>query len=127
MRIALAVVLVVAAAGCGTTTAPTLRQEDAAQLIALAHRIAGEGACGQVRDIRRLRARAEALVNRGRVPAELQEPLMSAVGALGADTPVCLPSVTASTPPPPATTTPAHGKHRHDHGKGPKHDKGDEG
>ncbi|MGZ4291097.1 MAG: hypothetical protein ACXVQQ_00725 [Gaiellaceae bacterium] len=111
-------------AGCGGHGAPKLAHTDAAELVSLAHRIAGEAPCGQARDIPRLRARAIALVNDGRVPAELQEPLMSAVGALASETPVCLPTVTlaSTTPTPqPAPHGLGHDKaHRHhDHG----HDK----
>jgi hypothetical protein len=106
-------------AGCGSSGGPKLHHTDGATLIALAHRIGSEGACGQSRDIPRLRARAIALVNAGKVPAELQEPLMSAIGALGAQRPLCLPAVAATAP------TPApHGKGDHDHSgrHGKKHD-----
>jgi hypothetical protein len=102
------------AAGCGGSGAPRLQHADAARLTALAHRIAGEGACGQARDIPRLEAEAIAVVNAGRVPAELQEPLMSAVGALREQTPVCLAAVTPSAPAPPPRR---HG-HGHGHGNG---------
>jgi hypothetical protein len=114
-------------AGCGGRSEPRLDRADAAQLIALAHRIAGEGACAQARDIPRLRARATALVNADRVPAELQEPLMSGIGALGEQAPMCLPSVTTETTtpavPPPAPKKP-HGKHGHEHGHEHGHGKG---
>jgi hypothetical protein len=114
-------------AGCGGRSEPRLDRADATELIALAHRIAGEGACAQARDIPRLRARATALGNAHRVPAELQEPLMSGIGALGEQTPMCLPSVAAETTtpaaPPPASRK-AHGKQGHEHGHGPGHGKG---
>ena len=116
-------------AGCGGGT-PKLHRADGVSLAALAHRVPGEGACAQARDIRALRRRAIALVNAGRVPAELQEPLMSGVAALADQMPVCLRKVPASAPaPPPPTPAPSarggrrhgpgrgHGKH-HGHGKG---------
>jgi hypothetical protein len=105
-------------AGCGSTKGAKLEHADGAALIALSHRIAGEGPCAQARDIPRLRTKAIALVNAGKVPAELQEPLMSAVGALGAEQPLCLPTVTTAKPSPP----PKPGRHR-DHGKHRKHGK----
>jgi len=77
------------AAGCGSNGYPKLEDADGAALISLAHRITGEGACAQVRDIERLQTRAIALVNAGRVPDELQEPMMSAVGAVTARRPRC--------------------------------------
>jgi hypothetical protein len=104
-------------AGCGSGGGPKLAHADGTALIALAHRIAGEGACAQARDIPRLRARAIALVNARKVPPELQEPLMSAVGALAAQQPLCLPTVTTSpvtaapSPPPAPKPHPGHGKH----------------
>jgi len=52
-------------------------------LVALAHQIAGERGCAQSRDIARLRSKAIALVNAGRVPDDLQEPMLSGVAALG--------------------------------------------
>jgi hypothetical protein len=85
--------------GCGAAAEPRLAHTDAAGLISLADRISSEGACAQARDIPKLRSRTVALLNSGRVPAALQEPLLSGVNALAA--PVCLPSVPAS------TTTPA--------------------
>jgi len=107
-------------AGCGSNGSPKLEHADGAALIALAHRIADEGSCAQARDIPRLRAQAIALVNAGKVPPDLQEPLMSAVGALGAQQPLCLPAVTAT------ATTPAPGKkHGREHGKG--HGKNEDG
>ncbi len=86
--------------------------------MALAHRIAGEGACAQARDIPLLQKRVIALVNTGRVDDALQEPLMSAVGALAGEQPLCLPSVPAAstTPPPPTPPPPPAPKHG-----GPEH------
>jgi hypothetical protein len=115
-------------AGCGGGT-PTLARTDAASLIELAHRVPGEDACAQARDIRSLRSRAIALVNAGRVPEELQEPLMSGVAALAERMPVCLPKVPASSvsppPAPPAPPSPApHGKRKHEHKHGHGHGKG---
>jgi hypothetical protein len=108
------------AVGCGSSGGPKLERADGSELIALAHQIAGEGACAQARDIPRLRAKAVALVNAGKVPAELQEPLLSAVNALGAEQPLCLPTVT-TTKPTPTPSPPGREKHR-GHGKhGKKH------
>jgi hypothetical protein len=118
-------------AGCGGG-GPKLDRDAAAPLIALAQRVPGESACAQARDIRSLRRRAIALVNARRVPAELQEPLMSGVAALAEQMPVCLPKVPAAAPAPPAarpspgpSPAPAprgekkrHEKHGHGHGKG---------
>jgi hypothetical protein len=109
-------------AGCGGNGTPKLHRSDAAGLIALARRIAREGACGQAHDIPLLRRRAIALVNARRVPDELQEPLMSGVAALAEQTPVCLPKVSASSPSPPPARSPAPpaGGKRHEH---PEHDR----
>ncbi len=115
-------------AGCGGGGSPTLARADAAPLIALAHRVPGEDSCAQARDIRSLRSRAIALVNAGRVPGELQEPLMSGVAALAEQMPVCLPEVPASSPsPPPSPLVPApdrSGRHEGKHGHGRGHGKG---
>ena len=110
-------------AGCGSTSRPQLEHADAAGLIAVAGRIAGEGACAQAEDIPKLHSQAVALVNARRVPPALQEPLLSAVNALTAEQPVCLPSVPASTTAPVITPpTPRHGHgHEHGHGPGPDH------
>jgi hypothetical protein len=113
-------------AGCGGG-GPKLDRADAASLIALAHRVPEEGACAQARDIKALRRRAIALVNARRVPAALQEPLLSGVAALAEQTPVCLPKVPASSQAPPPAPAPSPGKargkeqhrgHGHGHGKG---------
>jgi len=80
--------LVAAVVGCGTSS-PRLPRSEATPLLALAHRIAGEGSCAERRDIRRLRARAIAAVNTGRVPPPFQEPLLSGIGALVELTPAC--------------------------------------
>jgi len=71
-------------AGCGANSGPKLEHADGASLIALAHRIANENAGGQAKDIPRLRTRTIALINAGKIPAKLQEPLLSMVNALGA-------------------------------------------
>jgi hypothetical protein len=76
-------------AGCGSDSGPKLEHADGAELTSLAHRITSETGCDQARDISRLQARAIVLVNAGRVPHELLEPLLSAVGALGAERPAC--------------------------------------
>jgi hypothetical protein len=70
-------------AGCGSDGGPKLEHADGAALISLVHRIAGEGAAGRARDISRLRDRTIALINAKKVPAELQEPLLSKVNAVG--------------------------------------------
>jgi hypothetical protein len=101
-------------AGCGSSSSPKLEHADGAALIVLAHRIGTEGACAQARDIPRLRAKAIALVNAGKVPADLQEPLMSAVGALGSEQPLCLPTVTTAKPAPPKKKHGDHGHNGHD-------------
>jgi hypothetical protein len=96
---------------------------DARPLVALANRISNERACAQRRDIRLLQQRAVNLVNARRVPTDLQDPLMSGVNALAADTPPCVPAVPVQPTPPPAPAPPPHG---HDHPKPPEkheHDK----
>jgi hypothetical protein len=111
-----------------------MARSDAAPLIALAHRIPGEQPCARARDIRAFEAKAIVLVNARRVPASLQESLMSGVNALHEQTPVCLPAVQASTPPPTTQETPSppaqpgpgtkrgHDSGRkHGHGKGGRH------
>ena len=116
-------------AGCGGGAGgPRLAHSDAAPLISLSHRIGHEGACAQARDIPQLRSKAVALVQTGRVPADLQEPLMSGVNALVV--PVCLPrvSVTATTPAvvpaaprPKPHAPPKHHEHLEHHDKHGKH------
>ena len=110
-------------AGCGDG-GPRLSRVDAGPLIALAHRIPGEAACAQARDIRSLQRRAVALVNARRVPPRLQDSLMSGVNALAELAPVCIAPVQAAAPSPvPHRGAPRHGAHKshpkhHDHGKG---------
>ena len=112
--------------GCGGDR-PHLARSDAAPLIALSKQIAREGRCAQARDIPRLQVRAIALVNARRVPAALQETLLSGVNQLVAQSPVCVPRVAhvAAEPAPPATTVEGRGhpkgKHQrkqHGHGEG---------
>jgi hypothetical protein len=114
-------------AGCGGSSArPTLAKADAAPLIALAGKIAGENACGQARDIPRLTRKTIALVNTGRVPAGLQEQLVSGVNDLAAQAPACVKTVPAPTPTSPAPAPPpkhpgkgkGHGKHGNGDGGG---------
>ena len=121
----------VAASGCGAAATPRLQHADANRLIALTHRIAGEGKCAQAQDIPKLQAQTIALVNAHRVPRALEEPLLSGVQALGAEVPVCLPSVPAA-PVAPVVTHPAPHPHPgpphpppppHHHGHGPGHDR----
>jgi hypothetical protein len=126
-RLVVIAVLSAGLVGCGQTSSPHLQSADASRLISLTRQIAGENACGQSRDIPKLRTQAIALVNQHRVPAALQEPLLSGVQALAAQTPVCLPSVPIAKTPPPA---PAHKKphgHGHGHDPGHGHDHGDKG
>ena len=77
----------IAVAGCGGSGVPRLDRSAAAPLIALAHRIAQEGTCGQAE------RRVIALVNAGRAPAELREPLSSAANALVELAPPCVPEL----------------------------------
>lgn len=108
----------------GSPKAPTLARADAQPLAALATRISHEGACAQRRDIQTLQQRAVSLVNARRVPEDLQEPLMSGVSALTADTPPCVPPVPVQKTPPPAPKP--HGHHGHPHGHhGHGHGEGD--
>jgi hypothetical protein len=113
MRIVV-LVLVALLVGCGSSQ-PRLDRSDVRPLLTLTSRIADEGACAQARDIAAVRGMALRLVNQGRVPARLQEPLLSGVNALGEQTPACVPAVTPSPPQP--TSPPEHGK---GHGKGHK-------
>jgi hypothetical protein len=121
--VAPSLVLAALVAGCGSQPAAKLQHGDAAQLIALTNRIATEDACAQVRDIRSVSARAIQLVNQGRVPAELQEPLLGGVNALAAHHPVCVPAAPVTPPVVPEPTKHGHDKHEHHHG----HGKGDDG
>jgi len=117
-RAALLTIAAVLLAGCGGG-GPHLARRDVAPLIALADRIPLETPCAQARDIRALRARSVALVNAGRVPAALQEPLISGVNALVE--PLCLPAMPTGAVPP-STFTPGdrgNGRgHGHGHGEG---------
>jgi hypothetical protein len=112
--------------GCGQTPRPRLPSADASQLIAMTRKIAGENACGQSQDIPKLQAQALRLINERRVPEALQEPLLSGVQALAAQTPVCLPTAPVAAPPAPPKPHghfgPGPGHHHHGHG----HDGGDE-
>jgi hypothetical protein len=93
---------VLALAGCAGGSVPKLDATDAGPLIALARLIAREGTCGQARDIPRLQSRVVVLVNTGRVPEKLQEPLASGAAALAELRPACRPgSPPAATDPPP--------------------------
>ena len=102
---------------CSSKPSPAIARTDAAPLAALANRIAHEGACAQRRDIQLLQQRATQLVNSRRVPHDLEEPLMSGVNALAADTPPCVPVVPVQPAPPPPKP------HGHGHDKHDKHDK----
>ncbi len=112
--VALSLVFVVLA-GCGGASQPKLGHDDAARLIALTDRIAAEAPCAQARDIAGVNARAIHLINQGRVPAELQEPLLAGVNSLAAHDPHCVPP-TASTPAPDVKKPkPDHQPHGQDH------------
>jgi hypothetical protein len=106
-------VLCVVLAGCGDST-PKLGHDDAAGLIRLTNAIAREGSCAQARDISAVSARAIQLVNQGRVPAALQEPLLAGVNSLAAHHPSCEPPALL-----PQVSKPGHEPHKphHDHGK----------
>jgi hypothetical protein len=94
---------VLAVAGCGGSKGPPkLDHADAAPLVALAHRIAREGSCGQARDIPQLQRQVIALVNTGRVADGLREPLTSAANALAELAPRCLPTIGPVRTDPPA-------------------------
>jgi len=80
----------VLAAGCGSGGGPKLAHADGVALLSLTHRIAVERGSARAHDVSRLEARAIALVNARRVPKELQEPLLSAVNAIGAGRPQAL-------------------------------------
>ena len=122
MRVLLVLLIAAALAGCGGDGAPRLEHADAARLVALARRIPHESACAQAKDIAALRSRVTALVNAGRVPAELRESLSSGVNALVAQTPTCLPPVEAT--PPPGEGDQGKG-HAHGKGKKKKHGHGE--
>lgn len=111
-RVALLTLAAVLLAGCGGGGLHMARR-DAAPLITLADRIPREAPCAQARDIRALRAGAVALINAHRVPAALQDSLMSGVNALVE--PLCLQAVPTGTPP--YTFTPGRGNGR-GHGEG---------
>lgn len=109
-------------AGCGGSSAPpTLAKADATPLISLAARIAAERSCAQAHDISALTQRAIALVNTGRVPAELQEQLLSGVNDLAAQAPPCV-----RTPPTPAPAPNPPTPHGNGKGKGHEKHGGDE-
>jgi hypothetical protein len=123
-RTASSAALVAVLAGCGGSDAPpTLARTDAASLIALAGRIANDDHCGQAHDIPLLTRKAIALVNSGRVPAGLQEQLISGVNDLAAQAPACVrtlpPAPAPSAPvPPPAKHGPGKARGHGNHGGG---------
>ncbi|HEV2591837.1 MAG TPA: hypothetical protein VGU02_08080 [Gaiellaceae bacterium] len=108
-----------------------MARADAKPLAALATRISHEGACAQRRDITLLQQRTVRLVNARQVPPAIQDPLMSGVNALAADSPPCIPAVpvttvVSTTTPPPAPRPSHHPKpprhgHEHDHHGHGKH------
>jgi hypothetical protein len=114
----LAVVVVVAVAGCGGAQAqePKLPRALARQLAAQSDRVAtalraGNG-CDAAAAARRLRSEATAAVNAGRVPGALQEPLSSAVNDLVSRTRCVRVPVTPAPAPAPAPPSRDHGKHK---------------
>jgi len=107
------VLCMVVLAGCGEST-PKLGHADAAELIRLTNAIAVEGSCAQARDISAVRARAIRLVNQGRVPAALQEPLLSGINDLAAHHPSCEPPAL----PPSQVPKPGHKPHKPHHDNG---------
>ncbi len=117
-------VLCVVLPGCGNST-PKLGHDDAAELIKLTDAIATEGSCAQARDIAAVSARAIQLVNQGRVPAELQEPLLAGVNSLASHHPTCEPPDLGPAPPlrPSQVPKPDHEPHKPHNDRG-KH-KGD--
>ena len=120
-------VLVLLAAGCGSTAKETpprephlpraLAQSWARQADAVAASIASNDGCSAQTEVAALQQSVIAAVNEHRVPQRFREPLSSGVNDL-ADRITC-------TPPPAATPTPAptpHPKHEkkpkhHEHGK----------
>ena len=124
----LTLLLAVSLTACssGSRSGPSLARADAQPLAALATRISHEGACAQRRHITLLQQRAVKLVNTHQVPAAIQDPLMSGVNALAADSPPCVPAVpvqrTTTVTPPPAPYHPR--PHPHPHPKPPKHEHG---
>lgn len=118
-------------AGCGGGASPKLARGDAAPLISLAARVPGEGRCAQAHDIATLQHRTIALVNAGRVPPSLQEPLLSGVNDLASRAPACTPAAqparTAPTQTQPPPQPPGHPDERgkgHDKERGKAHGKG---
>ena len=69
-------------AGCGSSS-PKLEHADGVALISLVHRIVAESAAERARDVPKLRERTIALINARKVPAKLQEQLLSMVNAIG--------------------------------------------
>jgi len=125
----------VALAGCGAGSSkpsgPRLERADAASLIVLADAVARDASarpCAAAREIERLQARAIALVNTRRVPAALQDPMLSGVNALALDAPSCAPApapVTTTSPSPPAPKPEKHPHEKHGHGHGKHGGEGD--
>jgi hypothetical protein len=116
--ISAAAVIAAVLSGCGASTAPPrVARADAAPLLVLSHRIVGETACAQARDIRTLQRRALRLADANRIPPPLEPTLLAGVRALGARTPPCVPVVTAVSPSGPGRS--------HGHGRG--HGQGDGG
>lgn len=117
VRVTLLAAFAVLLAGCGGDGGPHLAHGDAAPLISLSHRIAGEGACAQARDIRALQRGALRLVNSERIPRALEETFLSGVNALAATSPACVPPAAIA----PATVTPSRGRRHKEHGEHKEH------
>jgi len=92
-----------------------LTRADAAPLITLSHRIAGESACAQARDIRALQRSAARLVGAHKVPSALQATFLRGVNALAAQAPPCMPAAPPISKPAPGR---GHGHGKHGHGDG---------
>jgi len=111
LGVAVAVFLV---AGCGGSNEARLDPATVRPLIMLAHRIAGESPCAQARDIHALQGRAIALVNRGLIPARLQEPLLSGANALAEQTPACVQPAPRPSPAHEKGKGKGHGRDKHE-------------
>jgi hypothetical protein len=116
-RPALAVACAAVLTGCGGSNPPHFARADAAPLITLSHRIGGESACAQARDIRALQRSAARLVGAHKVPSALQATFLRGVNALAAQTPPCVPAAPPISTPAPGRAH-GHGKHGHGHGGG---------
>ena len=129
-----ALLLVVAAAGCGGAARP---QKDAVPRVprALAQNwegrasaIADAASAGNSCQARQLAnsLRTDVEASKNEVPLRLRAPLLTSVNAL-ADRITCPPVTPTTTEKPKPPPKPDHKEHGKGHGKGHGHDKGDEG